>query len=46
MSACGVAKVKLLLTDGAGPLYYPACDDELHVAVHAATEAINAPMLP
>jgi hypothetical protein len=35
--------VKLLLTDGAGPLYYPAWDDELRVVVHAAAEPMNAP---
>jgi hypothetical protein len=45
VSACGVAKVKLLLTDGAGPLYYPAGEDELRVAVRAAAEAMNAPVL-
>jgi hypothetical protein len=46
VSSCGVARVNLLLTDGAGPLYYPARDDELQAAARAAIEAMNAPMLP
>lgn len=44
VSACGVARVKILLTDGAGPLYYPGSLNELRCAVQAAVDGLNAPM--
>jgi hypothetical protein len=39
--ACGVAQVRLLLTDGAGPLYYAGCPDDLDTRVHQAVEALD-----
>jgi len=41
VSAQGMAMVKILLTDGAGPLYYPTQDDELPVRVHATLSALQ-----
>jgi hypothetical protein len=39
-SPCGVARIHLLITDGAGPLYYPRHAGDLHRAISAAIEAL------
>ena len=39
--ARGVAQVRLLLTDGAGPLYYPSDAADLRAAVDAAIEQLE-----
>lgn len=44
VAACGVAKVKLLLTDGAGPLYYPSCASDLRAGVQDAINALSSPL--
>ncbi len=44
VSACGMAKVNILLTDGAGPLYYPSNREQLRRAVHEAINDLEAPM--
>ncbi len=32
VTVCGMALVHLLITDGAGPLYYASCADEVRAA--------------
>jgi hypothetical protein len=44
VSAQGMAMVHILLTDGAGPLYYPADANELPASVHEAIKALDAPL--
>lgn len=44
VSACGMAKVNIMLTDGAGPLYYPAKTDQLRRTMHGAINDLDAPM--
>jgi hypothetical protein len=44
VSAQGMAMVKILLTDGAGPLYYAADASELAASVHEAIKALDGPM--
>ena len=44
VSPCGMAKVNIMLTDGAGPLYYPAKTDQLRRTIHAAIDDLDAPM--
>jgi hypothetical protein len=39
--ARGVAMVTRLLSDGAGPLYRPACRDDLGVIIERATQALT-----
>ena len=46
VSARGMAMVKILLTDGAGPLYYPTHADEFPLCVHEALNALDDPMIP
>jgi hypothetical protein len=46
VSAQGMAMVKVLLTDGAGPLYYPAHASELPASVHEAIKALDGPVTP
>jgi hypothetical protein len=41
VSAGGVAKVRLLLTDGCGPLFYPRSTKDLGAAVRDATLALR-----
>lgn len=41
VSARGVAKVRLLLTDGCGPLFYPRGTKDLGTAVRDATSALR-----
>ncbi|MGZ4202237.1 MAG: hypothetical protein ACXVRH_09290, partial [Thermoleophilaceae bacterium] len=36
----GVAQVRLLLSDGGGPLYNPRSDDDLRAAARAAVDAL------
>jgi hypothetical protein len=43
--ACGAAKVRLLLTDGAGPLYYAASGRELQAAIRDSIQTIDASLL-
>jgi hypothetical protein len=40
--ARGVAMVCLLLSDGGGPLYRPACRDDLAILVERATQALSS----
>jgi hypothetical protein len=44
VSACGVAKVRTLLSDGTGPLYYPADDTELRASVEEILQALTSAM--
>jgi hypothetical protein len=39
--ARGVAVARLVLTDGAGPLYNPSCPDDLRARVQAAVEQLE-----
>lgn len=39
--ARGVARVRVLLTDGAGPLYYPGCSDDLPAVALDALEQLE-----
>ncbi len=41
LPARGIAQVQLLLTDGAGPLYYPSSSDQLRATVQQATNALE-----
>jgi hypothetical protein len=43
VSAGGVARVRLLLTDGCGPLYFPGAGDRLRTLVSAALEGLEQP---
>lgn len=45
VSARGVAMVEILLTDGAGPLYYPARASQLPASVGAAMDALDGPVI-
>ena len=41
VSARGMAMVKILLTDGAGPLYYPARNGDLATSAESAINALD-----
>ncbi len=41
-SACGIAKVRALVHDGAGSLYYRATDDALRRSVEDAVQVLNS----
>jgi hypothetical protein len=41
VSASGVARVRLLLTDGCGPLYFPGTGETLRAAVAAALSGLE-----
>jgi len=41
VSVCGVAQVRLLLTDGYGPLYHPDASDDLRLRVQRALDALD-----
>ena len=44
VSARGVAKVRALVHDGAGPLYYPAAGNSLRRSVEDAIQALDPPL--
>jgi hypothetical protein len=41
VSARGVAMVRVLLTDGTGPLFNPDCSTDLRTAIHDATKQLD-----
>jgi len=41
LPAAGVAQVRVLLTDGAGPLYYRGSPEDLGAKVHRAVQALE-----
>ena len=40
-SACGIARVRLLLTDGSGPLYYASNSHQLRAELDVALEGLE-----
>jgi hypothetical protein len=46
VSARGMAKARVLLTDASGPLYHRASADDLRARVRDAADALGAPLIP